>query len=62
MACSYSYLQQLEVSYLIIERNLIQLQKKSINELFMSQPEGIVVYNKAQNNTAAAKPSIYVID
>jgi hypothetical protein len=45
-ACSISYLNQLEVCYLIIERHLNRRQKETINELFMSLPEGIIVYNK----------------
>jgi hypothetical protein len=62
MACIYSYLQQLEVSYLIIERHLIKQQKKSIYELFSSQPEGLVVYCKPKNDLNDPKPSNYIVD
>ena len=47
-SCGYSYMQQREQSYLIVERCLIKRQKRSILDLLQSLPEGIIVYNKPQ--------------
>jgi hypothetical protein len=53
LLCGYSYFMQLEISYLIIEKNLNIKQKEQIYELFMSQPDGILVYQEVNCDETA---------
>ena len=43
--CVANYVQQLQICRLICSRYILKTQQEQLNNIFMSQPDGILVYN-----------------
>lgn len=43
--CIANYVQQLQICRLICSRYILKTQQEQLNNIFMSQPDGILVYN-----------------
>lgn len=56
------YLQNVEISLLIIKKHAIFKQQQQLMQYFMQQPEGVIIYNKKVNGKGAETIDISMVN